>query len=291
MLADLIEIVTPRQYQLHGMWIGPQDAKTVFIHLHGLTSNMFNGLTISSLIDKSTAVLAFNNRGREIVSKLKHLNNENPKGYDSEIAGTAHEIFEDCVDDIEGAVNLVKSKGSKNIYLVGHSTGCQKSAFYLAETKNKQSITGIVLLCPLSDYAVAMKFTDPKRYKKGLDFAKKEVQAGRPHTLLSKEIWADELLDAQRFLSLYTVESKEEIFTYSHNKKNPTTFQSLFAPVLVVLAGADEYSDRPAEKIQDWFDKNHHSKKYKSVVIEGAPHNLKGSEKEVCREIQSWISE
>ena len=30
--------------------------------------------------------------------------------------GEAHEVFTDCVDDIQGAVNLAKQKGAKEIY-------------------------------------------------------------------------------------------------------------------------------------------------------------------------------
>lgn len=289
MQIEIVDVITPKNYQLRGVWVGAKKPKKVFIFIHGLTSDLFSGKTIFGLADGDNAVLSFNNRGYGIISKIKHLNLNNPKGYDSVIAGTAHEIFEDCVDDIEGAVQLCHDLGAKEIYLVGHSTGCQKSIFYLSKTKNKQNVTGVVLLCPLSDYAAVPLAADKSIYERALEYSRKEVEEGRPSTLLSEEYWPSELIDVQRFLSLYTPESSEEIFTYSHDKE-PKALQSVDAPMLVLLAGSDEYCDRPTEKLRAWFDRSIVSSKYKSVIVENALHNLKGSEEAVCKEVKDWIS-
>jgi len=289
MQIEFVDVLTPKNYQLRGVWVINKKPKRVFIFIHGLTSDLFSGKTIFDLAQGNGAVLSFNNRGYGIVSKVKHLNPDHPKGYDSIIAGTAHEVFEDCVDDLEGAVQLCHDRGVKEVYLVGHSTGCQKSIFYLSKTKNKQKVSGAILLCPLSDYAAISLSADKDQYERALAFSRNEVKEKRPSTLLSEEHWPSELIDAQRFLSLYTPESSEEIFTYSHDKE-PEAFQSVEVPMLVVLAGKDEYCDRPTEKLKAWFDRSNVSSKYNSVVIENALHNLKGSEEEVCKEIKDWIS-
>ncbi len=290
MQVELIDIVTPRQYKLHGMWMGSLSAQTVFVHIHGLTSNMFNGQTITSLSNDKTAVLAFNNRGNGIVSKLKHLNPNNPKGYDSEIAGTAHEVFEDCVDDIEGAVAFAQKRGAKSIYLVGHSTGCQKSLYYLVKSKLNQNVSGVILICPISDYTTISLEADKTQYNKALTFARQMVKKGKPHELIPSEYWPNELLDAQRFISMYTPESSEEIFSYSQPTKDPLIYQSVETPMLVIFAGSDEYADRPAQKLQEWFDPHTKSKKYTSVVVENALHNLKGYEEKICDIIRDWTT-
>lgn len=288
MQTEIVEIVTPKKYLLNGLWLGAINSRRVFINVHGLTSNLFSGNKLYSLIDSETAVLTFNNRGHDVVSRIKKLNPANPKGYDSEVAGTAHEIFEDCVDDLEGVVEFCQKSGVKEVYLVGHSTGCQKSVYYLSKTKNKQNVSGVVLLCPLSDYAAVQIASDKTQYEKAIQFSKSEIESGRPNTLLSEEYWPSELIDAQRFLSLYTPESSEEIFTYSH-EKNPSVFKSVDAPMMVVLAGADEYADRSGEELKKWFDINQKSQNYKSVLIENSLHNLKGYEEVICHEINTWI--
>lgn len=288
MQIEFVDVITPKSYQLRGVWVGAPKPKRVFIFIHGLTSDLFSGKTIFGLAEGDSSVLSFNNRGYGIVSKIKHLNPDKPKGYESELAGTAHEVFEDCIDDLEGAVQFCHDRGVHEVYLVGHSTGCQKSIFYLSKTKNKQKVSGVVLLCPLSDYAAVPLAVDKAQYEKALEYSRREVKEGRLHTLLSEEYWPSELIDAQRFLSLYTPESSEEIFTYSHDKE-PKAFQSVEVPMLVVLAEKDEYCDRPTEKLRAWFDRSNVSSKYNSEVIENALHNLKGSEEVVCKQIKNWI--
>lgn len=289
MQTEIVDAITPNKYVHHGLWLGPQKPKRIFIYIHGLTSNLFSSDKLFPLINTDTSVLTFNHRGSEIVAKVKHLNPNHPKGYDSIVSGTAHEIFEDSVDDIEGAVKLCHDRGVKEVYLVGHSTGCQKAIFYLCKTKNKQKVSGAVLLCPMSDYASIPLAADKAQYEKALAYSRKEVKENRQDTLLAEEYWPSELIDAQRFLSLYTPESSEEIFTYCQDKE-PETYRSVKVPVLVVLAEKDEYGDRPTEQLRTWFDENSSSLKYKSVVIQGALHNLKGYEDVVSKKIKDWIS-
>src|SRR5205807_10060866 len=65
-----------------------------------------------------SAVLTFNNRGFENVTDVKRVIGKKAKWIR---AGSAHEVFTESDDDIQGAVNYAK-KHSKNIYLAGHST-------------------------------------------------------------------------------------------------------------------------------------------------------------------------
>ena len=158
--AHVVEIITPKRFVLNGLWFGPYSAKAtkgtakkpkrVIVWMHGLGSSVFSKLGIIELLARGdTAVLAFNNRGHDVVSK-------SARGKKYIIAGAAHEVFTDCVDDIQGAINFVKKQGVRDIYLVGHSTGCQKS-IYWAHKKKGKGIKGIILLAPLSDYSVALR--------------------------------------------------------------------------------------------------------------------------------------
>lgn len=290
MQIEIVEIITPKNYSLQGLWVGPQNPKKTIIAIHGLTSNLFSDKKYLPLVNSDTAVILFNNRGHGIVSKTRHLNPQNPKGYDSELGGCAHEVFEDCVDDIEGVVSLVQSRGAEKVYLAGHSTGCQKAVFYASKAKNKQNISGIILLCPVSDYGHISTRADKNQYDKALEFASNSIKNNKPHTFMPEDLWPDELLDAQRFLSLYTPDSSEEIFSYVQPEKDPTTLKSVSVPILVILAGSDEYADRSPDKLLEWFNNNNNSISYKGVIIKDALHNLKGVENEICKEIKDWIS-
>src|SRR3989344_7441626 len=206
-------------------------------------------------------------------------------------AGSAHEIFADCVDDIRGAVNFAKRAGARSIYLVGHSTGCQKSVFYVSRMKKRALVKGIILLAPVSDYAAAVKDDRNGRLAKAVRLAKKLVRAGRRHELMPKTLDKTPFInDAQRFLSLYTPNSSETIFSYEQPKKIPRTLKSVSLPVLVVWAQKDEYADRTAKKIAEWFERNTEAN-LETLVVPRATHSFHGKEDDVASAIKNWMKQ
>jgi len=215
---------------------------------------------------------------------LKRLDPTSEEGYTAETIGAAHEVFTDCVHDIQGAIDFLEERGVEGIYLVGHSTGCQKAVYYLSQRPSK-SVKRAVLLCPLSDYADFKANDTPAAQAKALNAATKLVEQGKPHDLLPKSVWPD-LHDAQRFLSLYTPDSEEEIFTYAQPDKEPTTLQAVTIPLHIMLAGDDEYADRPAAKIGQWFKDVLPKDKVSVTVIAGATHNLSGRGEEVRKQLK-----
>lgn len=272
----IASLQTPKKFLLQGLWLGSSKPHTVYIFVHGLGSTLFSQITLAqSLVAKDTAVLVFNNRGNGIVSGIKRITNTK-KGYTRETLGAAHEVFEDCVDDLDGAVAYAHTHGAKRIILVGHSTGCQKSVYYLYKKKNSP-VSGAVLLAPMSDYASSVKETPPKMLARAVAYATKLVAAGKPHELLPTSVWP-QTCDAQRFLSLNTPESVEEIFSYALPKKTPRVLRSVRQPLLVVLAGEDEYGDRPAADIAQWFTQVTAKQKARVAIVPGSTHNFHGQD-------------
>lgn len=278
-------IVTPKQYHLRGLWFGPKRPKNLVIWIHGLGSSAFSRLSLyPHLVGKDLAVLAFNNRGTERVSGVKRVVGKKTTW---KTAGSAHEIFSECVDDIQGAVGYAKRMGAKNIYLAGHSTGCQKSVYWASKTKVSKGVRGIILLAPISDYADQYNQMGDAALKKALSVARELVRKRKGQELLTSNV-SKKLNDAQRFISLYSGNSAEEIFTYWDSKRNPRALRSVKLPVLVLLAEKDEYGDRPAQKIGDWFAE-HLKIGDEIVVVPRVGHSFKGAEKGVAKHIKKFI--
>jgi len=281
--CHVIEIVTPKKVLLNGLWFGSRRTRDVFIVIHGLTNSVFSRVPRelpAHLVDKNTAVLSFNNRGHGIVSGFK-------KGNRPMIAGSAHEIFTDCVDDIRGAVNVARRMGAKNIYLIGHSTGCQKSVFYASRMKKRPLVKGIILLAPISDYSAEMHLQGKRKIARAAKAARALVRKGKKHQLLPSHLWPDHI-DAQRFLSLYTPDSKEEMFTYAQPKKIPRPLQSVKLPILAIFAGVDEFADRPAIDIAEWFERNTGAS-LGTFIVPQATHSFHGKEVDVASAIKDWM--
>jgi pimeloyl-ACP methyl ester carboxylesterase len=291
MRCKVIKITTPRKYLLNGLWFGGDDPKKGIVFVHGLGSSAFSSLDlITPLANDDVAVITFNNRGHDKVSKLRKTDKRKKKGYSSVMAGEAHEVFTDCVDDIQGVVNFFLEAGIKNIFLAGHSTGCQKSVYYLAQRGKQKLIKGAILMCPMSDYAGEVKLDKEGQLVKAEKLARKLIKEEKPHEMLPLDIWSY-MHDAQRFLSLYTPDSEEEIFSYAQPDKKAKILRKVKIPTFILFAGDDEFRDRPIKKIVKWFGKNLKAKDKKLVVIENAPHNFKSFEDKVVKETSTWLSQ
>ena len=284
--CQVISIKSPKKYLLDGLWLGPEKAKTVYIFVHGLGGSLFSLFDLAeSLVTKDSAVLVFNNRGFGTMNRIRKENKALARGYKAYTMGLSHEVFTDCVDDIDGAVNYVRTNKAKNIFLVGHSTGCQKSIYYLSK-RPKTIVKGAVLLAPMSDYADMFSSMDPKKYKQLIALAKLMLKQGRAHELMPSNVWPMPT-DAQRFLSLFSVDSEEEIFSYA-SKKEPKTLQKVTKKLLVILASQDECRERPIKKIAQWFEETLVNKDYQLEIINKARHNFKGHISELKKHILKW---
>lgn len=290
MNVECIQFTSIDGLMLNGLSLGKRTSSTAFIFIHGFSSSLFAGIPLAKkLSNKDSQVVLFNNRGHDFIAKLKKVDKAAKKGYKTQLIGSSHEVFTDCIYDIEGAIKFASERGASNIYLVGHSTGCQKTVFATARISSQYTsvLKGIVLLAPISDYAGELAHEGTQKVKNALKYARNMVQSGRPHDLMPTEIW-HKLIDAQRFLSLNDPESEEEVFSYSQPKKEATTLRALRIPILAILGDSDEHLDRPARAVADWL-----SEELGSLVtvriIPGGNHNFTDLENILANSIDEWV--
>lgn len=283
--ASIVNLVTQDSLQLNAIMFGSPHAEIGLLFIHGLSSSAFSHNDILPANAKH-ASLYMHNRGHDGLTGIKRLMPETDKGYEWFPGGMAHEVFTDCVQDIQAGVDYLKGLGIKEVYLVGHSTGCQKSIYYLAQSHNQKDIAGAILICPMSDYAAAKHTEDPEKLSTATQCAQKMVSEGVAGELLPPAIWPQPI-DAQRFLSLYTPDSLEEIFCYSQSGRKPKLLQQAGVPLFILLAEKDEYADRPVSDLAKWFEEN---ADHSSVrVIPDSLHSLTGKSDEIKALIEDWL--
>jgi len=286
--CEVVSLTTSDQYLLNGLLFGREQSDTGYIFIHGLSSSVFSlHNVLLPLMNNTSRALYFNNRGHDTLGKVRKIDPLSEKGYTSEIIGSAHEVFTDCVFDIQAAVDLLLTKGVKNIFLVGHSTGCQKIVYYLNKQTN-QAIKGAVLICPISDYSYAIYTEGKERVDTALIYAKKLIDKGTSHNFMPSKYTTD-VIDAQRYVSLHAPDSEEEIFSYAQTGKIPNSLQTVKLPTLVLLAGKDEYGDRPMSKIKLWFEQKSGNKHLAVQIIPESVHGLNGQEHTCSQAIKAWV--
>src|SRR3989344_4663687 len=137
----IVEFNTKDKLLLPGLLYEVKGSKKAVVYLHGNgSSSVFydeneKRILPDEINKKGISFLKFNNRGAHIIKKLKVK-----KGNEVERLkfGYAYEIISECVLDIDAAVKFLHSLGYKEFYLIGASTGANKTGIYYSELGDKK---------------------------------------------------------------------------------------------------------------------------------------------------------
>ncbi len=103
-----------------------KDICVIFIHgmCQTIIDNYFTTVWGNILSKNNIGFLYEHNRGHSIENDII-MKDGSFKRY-----GCMYEIFEDCIYDIDLAINKAKELGYKRFILMGHSYGCNKLIYY-----------------------------------------------------------------------------------------------------------------------------------------------------------------
>ncbi|MDP3948800.1 MAG: DUF1749 domain-containing protein, partial [bacterium] len=185
-------------------------------------------------------------------------------------------------------ISFCRKRGYKNIFLFGHSTGANKSAYYILK-KHARGLSGIGLLGPMSDIP-AMKKELGRKYKKALETAGKMVRRGKGNELLPMTMTNDKFYTAARFWSIAREGANEDTFPYYDSRRKFRWAKNVRLPVLVLIGSKEQHADRPVPEIMEAFRRQIPAKYFSGKIIKGADHGFRKKEKELGREMTKWIS-
>lgn len=126
-----------------------------------------------------------------------------------------------------------------------------------------------------------------KQYKANMKRMKALVKQRKGEALLDNVSYLP--LTPKRYLSLYDPGGIEDVFDYYRKQPKLTVFSRIKQPLCVVLAGGDEYTDRPVQDILTVFDRYQKSTNYHSAIIPDSYHSFGGKEVELSNVIFSWF--
>ncbi|MEK9194215.1 MAG: DUF1749 domain-containing protein [Patescibacteria group bacterium] len=290
MIINLEQITTKDGVTLEGLFFKPKKGnRTAAIWVSGLTGRFSNApkrtyTLAESLNRRGIAFAVFDHRGLGTINTLKKGLGRKKKHF---LAGTAFEKFEHSVFDIDAVIRFFEKRGYKKIFLLGHSTGANKIAYYYSKTGGRK-IAGLGLLGPLSDIP-GLKKGLGKNYKKAIrwaeDMAKKQKKSALlPFTLSGGKFWG-----AERFLSIAKEKRKEDTFPYYDPSRKFYWAKRVKCPILVLIGGKDQYADRPVKEILRAFEEQIPGTYLTLRILGGADHNFNGKEKELAKELLNWI--
>jgi len=189
MKGELVHFLTTDSLRLPGFLFNNTSSNKVALYLHGNgTASIFYSPLMNILADElakiDIAFFPFNNRGAHLIKSLKRITNNT---IERVTYGTAYELIEECIYDIDGAIEFLKTKGFDTFYLIGESTGANKIVVY-QYLKKKSPFTKYVLLAGGDDTGIYYRELGDTRFKSLISKAQQKIKERSGTDLVPKSM-------------------------------------------------------------------------------------------------------
>lgn len=197
--------------------------------------------------------------------------------------GCMYEIFEDCIYDIDLAIQTAKEKGYKRIILLGHSLGCNKVIYYYY--KKHPNILGMIL-ASAPDMIESHLLIEPE-YEELLKEAKENIDKNQPTKLLHKMIEDYMYMSSQTYYNWFHNNSNLNNLPIISNPKNWKQLETIDVPILTSSGSKDEDYYLHLDLLKE---KATNCKKFEYQIIENTGHTYQEKELETGNLILNWIN-
>lgn len=252
MKLQFLSFLSTDRLKLPAMLYEPEaKTKKVAIFLHGNGSggvfyspDKINAIA-QSLTKKNIAFFPFNNRGANYMIRLKRVDEYGEE--ERVMQGTSYELINDCIFDIEGAIEFLKTKGYREFYLIGESTGANKIVVYHYYKKNNP-VSKYILLSGGDDTGLLFADMGKEKFFKTIQMAKEMIKRGRSEELVPRTV-VDYPYSWRALYDTINPEGDYNVFPFNealHNlnlskKKLFREYKTIDKPMLVVYGEFDEY--------------------------------------------------
>ena len=197
--------------------------------------------------------------------------------------GCMYEIFEDCIYDIDLAIQTAKEKGYKRIILLGHSLGCNKVIYYYY--KKHPNILGMIL-ASAPDMIESHLLIEPD-YEELLKEAKENIDKNQPTKLLHKMIEDYMYMSSQTYYNWFHKNSNLNNLPIISNPKNWEQLVTIDVPILTFSGSKDEDYYLHLDLLKE---KATNCKNFEYQIIENTGHTYQEKELETGTLILNWIN-
>lgn len=259
----------------------PSDKRDIcVICIHGMCGtiidNYFATVWGDILSDNNIGFIYEHNRGHSIENDIV-MKDGSFKRY-----GCMYEIFEECIYDIDLAINVARDKGYKRFILLGHSYGCNKVIYYYY-TK-KPDILGIILAS--APDMIGPHVLNAPDYEELIAEAKSNIDNNQPTKLLHKMIEDYMYFSSGTYYNWYKEDSNLDNLPVVKNPKQWSQFCEIAVPILTFSGSIEEdyylHLDLLKEKAVNCNDFEH-------KIINESGHTYKKKETETGTLILNWI--
>lgn len=272
-------------------WLSGENSEIAVVHIHGMSGNGYENYFLDNFREmynkNGISFFPIDTRGRGIISSFWRGNEIDSWGEGTKLGGSCFEIFSESADDIQGAIDYLKTQGKSKFILQGHSLGGSKVVNYLV-TKNNPEIIGAVLLAPTD--MVGWANTDPN-HQDNLKKSEELISRGEGEELVDSQCWLDKTpLSAQTYPTLCKAGTTVDIYGA---RAGGALLGKIQIPALIAYGDNDIGILKIDGSVNKWIERVNNIKNQNTTisVIKGAAHSFKGYEEGLSKNIESFIKE
>lgn len=255
-----------------------KDICVIFIHgmCQTIIDNYFVTVWGNILVENNIGFLYEHNRGHSIENDILMKDGSYAR------YGCMYEIFEDCILDIDLAIDKAEKLGYKRFILMGHSYGCNKLIYYYY--KKHPNILGLVLAS--APDMVGLQLYRQKDYKELIKEAKVNIDNGDETKILSNLVEDYMYMSSRTYYNWFNEKSNLDNLPVMGNSENWYQFESINVPILT-FSGSNEtdnylHLDLLKDKAKSCND-------FEYKIINNTNHFYTNKENEIGDIILDWI--
>lgn len=269
--TQLCTFKTADSERLHGLLFTPAEDRSdlALLFVHGVAMNFYlPPLAVfgQELAKRRYHSFVINTRGHDWISRAGNL---------TKFGGSAYEAIEDCIHDLDAALDWLRHHHYQRFVLIGHSLGAIKTIIYQSK-RQRRDVIGIIACSPPRQFHAERAARHPG-FNELMARAESLVAEGKGDEVLSVSFGSSpNLLSARTLLNKFSKDNRNDL--RPHAKR-------LGCPMLVFVGGAE-----PAffhEYAQEIAGAAGHGGTYK--LISGANHFYNRHTSEIVDLIYRWL--
>jgi pimeloyl-ACP methyl ester carboxylesterase len=258
--------------RLHGALLTPADmpCDLAVVFVHGVAMNFYLPPLFTfgqELAARGHHCFVINTRGHDWICRAGNL---------TKFGGSAYENLDDCLADLDGALDFLASRHYRHFVLVGHSLGAIKSIIYQG-TRRRADIAGIVS-CSAPKQFYSERVARQPKFRELIDQAESMVANGKGEELMSVPIGATPgIFSACTHLDKYGKDDRNDCRPYAKN---------INCPLLAIAGGAEpQFFHEYAKELVANAGPN-----ATCQTVEGGNHFYNRHIREIVELIDQWLA-